>query len=102
MSDTSVVPPVVVAAPVVASVPTPPKPKRFKLHDEWHWILSHSWSIRFVFLAFILSGLEVFMPLFVDSTTIPRMTYAIAMAIVTGAAFVARLIAQSRVGVDGE
>jgi len=73
---------------------------RIKLHSDWEFIITRSWSIRFVFMAFVLSGLEVFMPLFVDTTVVPKIYYASAIAIVTGAAFVARLVAQKREGVS--
>jgi hypothetical protein len=75
---------------------------RWGLVDEWHWVLSHSWSLRFVFIAFVLSGLEVFLPLFTDTTTIPRVAYAALIALVTGAAFVARLTAQHHEAPHGE
>jgi hypothetical protein len=68
------------------------------LHPDWHWIVSRSWSLRFVFLAFVLSGAEVFLPLFTDTTTIPRVLFASMIAVTTGAAFVARLVAQNRDG----
>jgi hypothetical protein len=76
---------------------------RLALVGDAHWVISHSWSLRFVFIAFLLSGLEVFLPLFTDTTAIPRVLYAGLIAVITGAAFVARLVAQKRAGVyNGE
>lgn len=86
---------------VSAAVAPLPKPKRFTLHDDWEWILSHSWSLRFVFLAFLLSAAEVALPLFTSAAGLPF--YPILIGLVTGAAFVARLVAQKHDGVaDGE
>ena len=71
-----------------------------RLHDEWVWIVAHSWSIRFIFIAFVLSCAEVFLPLLADKTSLPPMVFGSIVALVTGAAFVARLIAQKREGVS--
>jgi hypothetical protein len=68
-----------------------------KLHDEWRWIVNHSWSVRLIMLAFVLSAAEVIMPFFTEYAPHP-VVYGIAMGLVTGAAFVARLVAQKRVG----
>lgn len=94
--------PVPVVAPVaVVAVAKPSLLSRLtavqiKLHTDWKWIISRSWSIRFIFLAFVLSGAEVFLPLFVGKTSMNPVMYAGAIALVTGAAFVARLVAQNR------
>jgi hypothetical protein len=48
----------------------------------------------------VLSGLEVFLPLFTDTTTIPHAIFAALISLVTGAAFVARLVAQKRADVS--
>jgi hypothetical protein len=73
-----------------------------KLHDDAKWIVEHSWSMRFMFVAFVLSGLEVFLPLMIDNTAIPRVIFAGLIALVTGAAFVARIVAQRHEHHDAE
>lgn len=77
-----------------------------RLVAEWRWVLSHSWALRFVFLAFLLSVAEVFLPLALKSPSTPLQAFgfAVAISLTTGAAFVARLVAQKRSGVpsDGE
>lgn len=72
--------------------------KKFELRlvEDWHWIVNHSWSSRFMALAFLLSAAEAIMPLLTDQTAIPVHLYAILMGLVSGAAFVARLVAQKR------
>jgi hypothetical protein len=62
------------------------------LNPEWRAILKRAWSIRFMALAAILSGLEVAVPiLFVD---LPRNLFALLSFVSVAAAFVARLVAQ--------
>ncbi len=67
---------------------------KIELIDEWHWVVNHSWSARLLMLAFTLSAAEVIMPYF--SSQSHPMLYGVATGLVTGAAFVARLIAQKR------
>jgi hypothetical protein len=67
---------------------------KLKAHPDWHWIVNHAWSTRFIVLAFLLSGVEVALPYFVDKTPMDPRVFAIAVGLVTGAAFVARLVAQ--------
>lgn len=63
-----------------------------KLYDNWREILRRSWSIRFILLAGVLSGLEVILPFYADA--MPRHIFAtLSFACVCGA-FVARLVAQ--------
>ena len=63
-----------------------------KLYDNWREILRRSWSIRFIILAGVLSGLEVILPFYADA--MPRHIFAtLSFACVCGA-FVARLVAQ--------
>ena len=67
---------------------------RLKLHDDWHWIVNHAWSMRFTALAFLLSGAEVALPYFADKTPVEPGVFALTIGVVTGAAFVARIVAQ--------
>lgn len=63
-----------------------------KLHDDWKRILQKAWSIRFLVLAGLLSGLEVALPLFPNA--LPKGCFAALSALAVGGAFVARLVAQ--------
>lgn len=63
-----------------------------KLYDNWLEILRRSWSIRFIILAGILSGLEVALPLVGDR--FEPGVFAGLSAAFTAAAFIARLVAQ--------
>lgn len=63
-----------------------------KLYDNWKEIMRRSWSLRFIILAGILSGIEVVLPFFSDD--IPRNLFAVLSFLAVAAAFVARLVAQ--------
>lgn len=63
-----------------------------KFYDNWREILKRSWSLRFIILAGILSGIEVILPFF--SEDIPRNFFAILSFFFVSAAFVARLVVQ--------
>jgi hypothetical protein len=63
-----------------------------KLYDNWRTILQKAWSVRFMIIAGILSGVEVVVPLFIDA--IPRGVFATLSFVSVSAAFVARLVAQ--------
>ena len=65
-----------------------------RLVADWQWVLKHAWSVRLIALAAVLSGLEVLLPLI--SNFFPRGIFAILTVITTAAAFVLRLVAQSR------
>ena len=63
-----------------------------QLYPNWKDIAKRSWSLRFIILAGVLSGLEVILPFFSDE--IPRNLFAILSFLAVSAAFVARLVAQ--------
>ena len=63
-----------------------------RFYDNWKEILRRSWSLRFIILAGILSGIEVILPFF--SEDIPRNLFAVLSFFAVAAAFVARLVAQ--------
>ena len=63
-----------------------------KLYDNWKEILSKAWSIRFMILAGVFSGIEVVLPLFHDS--IPKNIFAALSLVFVTLAFVSRLVAQ--------
>ena len=61
-------------------------------YPNYKEILRRSWSLRFIILAGVLSGLEVILPFFSDE--IPRNLFAVLSFVAVSAAFVARLVAQ--------
>lgn len=63
-----------------------------KLYDNWKEIVLKAWSIRFMLLAGLLSGVEVALPFF--ESYFPRGIFAALSGVSVGAAFVARLVAQ--------
>jgi len=63
-----------------------------QFYPNWKEIARRSWSLRFIILAGVLSGLEVILPFF--SEDIPRNTFAALSFVCVCAAFVARLVAQ--------
>ena len=69
-----------------------------RLHDDWRWIVRKAWSIRFMAIAIITSGIEAVLPYFSDA--IPRGVFAILTMVFAGGGFAARIIAQKREGVS--
>ena len=63
-----------------------------QFYPNWKELIRRAWSIRFLVLAGILSGLEVILPYFSDE--IPRNLFAALSFVAVSAAFVARLVAQ--------
>ncbi|WP_427928612.1 hypothetical protein [Agrobacterium cavarae] len=59
---------------------------------NWREVLKRAWSIRWIVLAGILSGIEVFLP-FIDGY-IPRGLFAALSAAATCAAFISRILVQ--------
>lgn len=66
-----------------------------KLYDNWKTIVKKAWSMRLMAVAAVLSGVEVALPLFVDS--LPRGVFAGLSILAVSGAFVARLVAQKDV-----
>lgn len=69
---------------------------RFALVDNWKDILRHSWTIRLIVLAAVLSGCEVALPFLEGYLPVPPRTFAVLCFIVSAAAFPARLIVQAK------
>ena len=65
-----------------------------RLIEDWRHVLKHAWSIRFIVLAALLSGVEIVLPMFNDA--LPRGVFAVLTLLVTVAAAVARLVPQPR------
>lgn len=66
-----------------------------KLYENWKEILTKAWSVRFMLLAAVLSGLEAMMP--VIGPVLPTGTFAALSFVATAAAAVARVVAQKNV-----
>lgn len=66
------------------------------LYENWRDILKRAWSVRFIVLAAVLSGVEVALPSLqpLFSTRIPPGTFAAMSGIVSAAALFARVVAQ--------
>ena len=62
------------------------------LTSNWKLILKKAWSVRLMFIAAVLSGIEVALPFFAD--TLPRGPFAALSFVAVALAFVARLVAQ--------
>jgi hypothetical protein len=69
--------------------------KKLVLYDDWRTILRKAWSIRFMALAGMLSGVEIILPVF--AAEIPQGIFAALSFVAVSAAFVARLVAQKDV-----
>lgn len=69
-----------------------------KLADDWKLVAGKAWSFRLGILAAALSGIEIILPLFVDS--VPRDVFAALSFIAVSSATAARLVAQKAFDVD--
>lgn len=63
-----------------------------RFYDNWREIMRRSWSLRFIIIAGLLSGIEVALPLIGDQFA-PGI-FAGLSAVFTALAFIARLVAQ--------
>jgi hypothetical protein len=63
-----------------------------QIKKDWKTILKKAWSIRFIALAGVLSGLEVILPLF--SGSVKPGLFAVLSFFAVSAAFIARIVAQ--------
>ncbi len=66
------------------------------LHENWRHLLRKSWSVRWIALAGLLSGIEVVLPIFSDS--MPRNLFAVLSMAATVSAVVARVMVQPKDG----
>lgn len=73
-----------------------------RLVRDWRWVLRHSWSVRLLGLAFLFSGVETAMPFLQGVLPIPQWLFGALAGVATGGAFVARLVAQKQMKVEGE
>ena len=63
---------------------------------NWRDVLRYAWSVRFILLAALFSGLEIAWPLLDGLLPIPQRTFAVMSGLFVAAAFVARLVAQKK------
>jgi len=66
------------------------------LHPDWWRILTRAWSVRLIALAFILTMLEVALPLVQPYLSISPVLVGALAGISAAAAFIARLVAQKK------
>lgn len=71
-----------------------------RLIHNWKAVLRYAWSIRFLVLAAVLSGVEVALPLVVGVIPIPAGIFAALSFVTVAAAFIARIVAQKEIS-DG-
>lgn len=64
------------------------------LIDNWWQVLKRAWSIKWIVIAGLLSGLEVFLPLIDGYWDVPRGVFAALSAVATCAAFISRILVQ--------
>ncbi len=69
--------------------------------ENWKEVLTKAWSVRFIVLAALLSGLEVALPTIQEhlavALVIPHGVMAVLSAMVSAAALVARIKAQPEI-----
>ena len=65
-----------------------------RLTEDWRHVLKHAWSIRFIVLASLLSGVELVLPMFSD--VVSRGVFAALTLVVSVAAAIARLVTQQK------
>ena len=63
-----------------------------RLYSNWKDILRKAWSIRFMVIAGLLTGIEVILPLFHEN--IPKNLFAALSMVFVTSALIARLVAQ--------
>lgn len=63
-----------------------------RLDPDWRRILRHAWSVRWIALAAVLTGVEVVLPLFSDA--VPRNLFAALSFGATASAMLARILIQ--------
>lgn len=68
-----------------------------KLLSNWQAVLTKAWSIRFIVLAAMLSGVEVTIQYLDGFMGIPQNLFAALSGLASAAALVARIVAQENV-----
>lgn len=65
-----------------------------RLASDWRKIIKHSYSVKVLAFAAVLSGMEFVMPYFADAFADHPRIFAGIMFLVVAAAFFARIVAQ--------
>lgn len=73
-----------------------------KIVSNWFAIVKHAWSIRFIIIAGLLTGLEAVFPDLPSYLSLTDRQFAVLNFVVVSSAFVARLVAQKKVSDNGE
>jgi hypothetical protein len=68
-----------------------------RLVANWRAVLTKAWSVRLMATAFVLTVLEVALPLLDGYLPIPQYTFAALSGLATAGAFIARLVVQNNV-----
>lgn len=72
-----------------------------KMHPDWRNILAKAWSVKLLWVAMVLTALQVYLELTVESGQ--NVVLTACTGLITAAAFGARLLAQSNMeNADGE
>lgn len=71
-----------------------------RLVRDWRKVLRHSWSVRLLGLAFVFSAAEVTLPYLQSVLPLSPGWFGVLSGLATGAAFVARLLAQKQFQVE--
>jgi len=76
----------------------PNAPPRATLIHDWRWVLRYAWSVRWMTLAALLTGLECWFGFYTGEPPfgLPRGAFALAAFVTTVLAFAARFVAQRR------
>lgn len=65
------------------------------LIPNWGQVLAHAWSVRFIALASIMTGLEVGFPYFAGILPVPDGLFGALAGLCSAAALVTRVVAQN-------
>lgn len=66
--------------------------------ENWREVAKHAWSVRLMLLASMLSGLEVILPFVGTRIPGPEWFKALVLFGIVAGAFIARFVAQQRLG----
>ena len=67
---------------------------KVELTPDWKKLLRYAWSVRLMFFAALLTGLEVALPLFQHRIPIPNGYLALGSGLLTVSAFIMRFVSQ--------
>lgn len=73
-----------------------------RIVDNWRAVLKHAWSVRLLFVAALLSGLEVALPLLNGLLPIPPLIFAALSGLCVCGAFIARFVVQKKISGENQ